>query len=1478
MKILNNKQSGIFLLALVMLIAGSYNVQPIGTWYDCDYSIQTCEDFCDNDWGIAGEIVGEYTDTTTEMCCGDDASEEFSSFGKSISIAWDHSDVDICCDGNSCVDPFTSTCEPVGQKEFSGQTDDKYAYCSGSTNWADCDGGTTATPICSIPDGSYVPAGEIVGEYEDLETIEFCGDDDGEYYRHNQNGDDFGGDGCCNSDTDCVYYNTSWNDAEGGHPMTCFSTGTHHLGKYCNIGEWEDQDYSHEVTQDIYSVPYCNFEASNTTDYFECDVYCDTYDDEDPTDGFCCGDDADEYYIDDRSTNGGRACCNDDSYCVDSSNGCRIGTENYETNNRDGTNTCTDGLDNDCDGSIDSAQELSDCPSCGNGNCSIMIVGNNEVIENAANCPADCMGEFVGWEFTDDSKVNLSNTQTRNGSYSLNLFGTGSVVAFQTIEGLTEYDAYVVFGHVKKISGSPLVTMVVTDGLGNTIDMYDSIIAPPEWTRLELVVAVPVSGKLKIKLAKQTTGSVVFDDVAVIKKDHYVDDPIPYFDSNYRYGCCEPDQCWTGFGCQELTDEHLGFNESPVPVCVEDGTDVLWKLPYKKQHWYSNVIEEKRYAYCPLDNQCWQSSAGDGLSETVDMCVNKGDISRGKDIFCDGWTSRTSLLAANILNLSKTYDGDLTDHDDYTLVCDSARCFDWHNMALDLDLPGVMDNCKDRGLVCTYKSGDTLIAGFLLDNNVPLPSDHGDGSCNKGPNYYLDPFETDHPDSNPKCYLQEILGMNWGYQNDNALVIDFDFEPYFTDAGVYQSPHPNSVYPFTENVHKIQSMGFNNATRMVIFSNEELSYESLGDGIDNSILGEEFESWKKYKDGILDIPTNIVELSDWFFLADDNFDTIMINKKGDKRVEAIIETKYNPYNYFGVFYENITSNEICQNLENTYIDPLVSGHFPGEMQWYFNCTNTSDSSHSFIGCGSAIWPCYENEEMIYQEDSLFADKKRFEYYIWNDLTKRFRGFKDCIMEDGYDVSSIPDYYIDSMTNEEDFISYENRQTEGCCETAQCWDGFGCVDSYSLFDYDGEDPTYICVDGDWGLGYNSSDWENVESGYCAHEYQCYVSGTAYDNEFWVGSYDESDFTPTGCTKEPGAFYNDHYCLNTNWTTRTAVLAAGFLNFTEPADVGEFTLFCDNYSNTLNIYQDINYSNMNKVCVLKYHDLVEDKIKVAVGTSLNDDVSLFLDRMPDVNENACEGKGEDGFEACLSDILWWDDNKKIIVYNEDGMEFGQQGFLQELWDFLLNPIESVIDWVMSLFSEETITAPEDFDKFYAVRQEGRNISAVVVEKHQPYVLISYRGFVTNITSTMQRRDEMIEVSETGDGFDVSSTVFDILNRDWTSITARLRLKPMSLINDPPVVNMPDIQLNEDLFAIIGLDNRVDDPDNLDSEITWTYSGNTHINIIITPTTRVVIFSNRSSYVGEPEIITFTATDPEGLSDSDDTTVSSPLLIPR
>ena len=90
-----------------------------------------------------------------------------------------------------------------------------------------------------------------------------------------------------------------------------------------------------------------------------------------------------------------------------------------------------------------------------------------------------------------------------------------------------------------------------------------------------------------------------------------------------------------------------------------------------------------------------------------------------------------------------------------------------------------------------------------------------------------------------------------------------------------------------------------------------------------------------------------------------------------------------------------------------------------------------------------------------------------------------------------------------------------------------------------------------------------------------------------------------------------------------------------------------------------------------------------------------------------------------------------------------------------------------------------------------------------------------------------------------------------------------------NQTPVVSdIPDQTIDEgNSFATINLDDYVTDADNADEAIDWTASGSTYLTVTI-DANRVATIDIPANWSGS-ETITFTAEDPDGLSDGDSAT---------
>lgn len=95
----------------------------------------------------------------------------------------------------------------------------------------------------------------------------------------------------------------------------------------------------------------------------------------------------------------------------------------------------------------------------------------------------------------------------------------------------------------------------------------------------------------------------------------------------------------------------------------------------------------------------------------------------------------------------------------------------------------------------------------------------------------------------------------------------------------------------------------------------------------------------------------------------------------------------------------------------------------------------------------------------------------------------------------------------------------------------------------------------------------------------------------------------------------------------------------------------------------------------------------------------------------------------------------------------------------------------------------------------------------------------------------------------------------------------LVAITAVNDTPVlipVPAQTVELGESFTSIL-LDNYVNDPDNVDGEITWVDSGATHLAVVITAERVAEVTVLSETWVGSDTLF-FRATDPAGLSASE------------
>ena len=94
---------------------------------------------------------------------------------------------------------------------------------------------------------------------------------------------------------------------------------------------------------------------------------------------------------------------------------------------------------------------------------------------------------------------------------------------------------------------------------------------------------------------------------------------------------------------------------------------------------------------------------------------------------------------------------------------------------------------------------------------------------------------------------------------------------------------------------------------------------------------------------------------------------------------------------------------------------------------------------------------------------------------------------------------------------------------------------------------------------------------------------------------------------------------------------------------------------------------------------------------------------------------------------------------------------------------------------------------------------------------------------------------------------------------------RVNVIQTNNYPIISNIPNVRFYVGDSFSLDLDHYTHDPDNTNDELRWSWTGNSKVIVDFNNNTHVVTFSGERRWIGE-ERITFTVTDPSGLSDSD------------
>lgn len=117
--------------------------------------------------------------------------------------------------------------------------------------------------------------------------------------------------------------------------------------------------------------------------------------------------------------------------------------------------------------------------------------------------------------------------------------------------------------------------------------------------------------------------------------------------------------------------------------------------------------------------------------------------------------------------------------------------------------------------------------------------------------------------------------------------------------------------------------------------------------------------------------------------------------------------------------------------------------------------------------------------------------------------------------------------------------------------------------------------------------------------------------------------------------------------------------------------------------------------------------------------------------------------------------------------------------------------------------------------------------------------------------------------------------LLNGSWQEDPYTTALASQALAQPPVLAPIPNQNVViPNLFTQIHLDNFVADPDHADSEITWSVGGQSQLSVAITNRVATISYPANTALT---ETLTFTATDPDGLATSTNSTFSTSLTPP-
>jgi len=423
-------------------------------------------------------------------------------------------------------------------------------------------------------------------------------------------------------------------------------------------------------------------------------------------------------------------------------------------------------------------------------------------------------------------------------------------------------------------------------------------------------------------------------------------------------------------------------------------------------------------------------------------------------------------------------------------------------------------------------------------------------------------------------------------------------------------------------------------------------------------------------------------------------------------------------------------------------------------------------------------PAQENQP---REDALLINDRQY-CEIINGTEEYFCSYKEVWNTTGglnlNHLSIIPQEFWENDTY---------PQNAECCEPTQCWDSTQCIEQQLNPSSEPYFGNYRCINGTWAVSDLKYDWDNHMSGYCFSQTQCLVNPS--------GEYGNPD---NPICIESDEFIGDHYCENGNWTTRTKYLALELLDLTKTTNQNLYTIYCDDYTNTLN---NINYiqqpsgmniidfilvqrftkgytfNSVNNFCILNTEN------NIILATSLNhpielEDYSNFINVFEHTGETSLP-ESDEGYQLIQnSNYIYYNNQTNSIIYSKQQLNF------QEYDTNLLDFFQNLFQYITNFFTPggftstyDFINQTKDFNQLYISNEKQVVAIREKVTPTQEHLSISYAGTGADICESVEKYDDYIsttdsiQCNETRGITYIASSLPEGINV-WSQITKKLR----------------------------------------------------------------------------------------------------------